>query len=169
MEEQTKKSKAGRIFSKFLLVYFITSIVIVGILAVGFTFRANEFRDKGPFGMMMKIAEKELDLTQQQKTEVEKIASEVKAKIEQNRTDRENSYNEFGVLFKQEKLDKEQLMVLADKVDSKREEMKSFFMDELIKLHAVLTPEQRTKAVEKMKEFKEKRRQWRDKHPKEKR
>jgi Spy/CpxP family protein refolding chaperone len=38
-----------------------------------------------------------------------------------------------------------------------RQEMKEFMMDEMIKFHAILTPEQRNKAADKMKNFHERR------------
>ena len=100
---------------------------------------------------------KELDLNDNQKKEIDKIRDEVKAKMDENKQKREEDMKEFGNLFKQDNLDKEQLMTLAKKHETNREEMKSFFMDELIKVHAVLTPEQRSKAVEKLKELKDKR------------
>jgi Spy/CpxP family protein refolding chaperone len=87
---------------------------------------------------------------------MDKIRDEIKAKMDENKKKREDDMNEFGSMFKQDKLDKDQLIELSKKHDANREEMKSFFLDELIKVHSILTPEQRTKAVEKMKEFKDK-------------
>jgi Spy/CpxP family protein refolding chaperone len=99
---------------------------------------------------------KDLDLNDGQKKEMDIIHEEIKAKMESNKQNRDNDFNEFANLFKQDKLDKAQLTALADKHEGNREEMKSFFMDELIKVHDVLTADQRSKAVDKMKEMKEK-------------
>jgi len=151
---EVKKPKTR--INKLLLGYFITTIVIVAVVSVGFTMTAKKFKDHGPFGIIMEMVVKDLDLNDQQKAEIEKIRDEVKAKMEAKKKDRGKDMEEFGNLFKQDKIDKEQLITLAKKHESDREEMKSFFMDELIKVHDVLTPEQRTKAVEKLKEMKEK-------------
>ena len=151
--EEVKKPKSR--INKLLMAYFITTIVIIAVVSVGFTMKANDFRKHGPFGVIMEKIIKDLDLTDAQKQEIEKIRDEVKAKMDEKKNDREKDMEEFGRLFKQDKLDKEQLKALANKHEANREEMKSFFMDQLIKVHAVLTPEQRTKAVEKLKELKE--------------
>ncbi len=160
MNEQIKTPKSKTVFNKFLLIYFISSIAIISVISAGFAFKVKEFRDHGPFGFIMSKIVKELDLNTEQKAAIDKIQEEVKAKMEENKKERENHMSEFGNLFKQDKLDKDQLMTLSKQHDAKREEMKSFFMDELIKVHAILTPDQRTKAVEKMKELKEKHKNW---------
>lgn len=168
MTDQIQEQKPKMGFNRFLLVYFVTSVLIIAIVGVGFTFKAKQFRDHGPFGVIMEKIVKELDLTDSQKQEIDKIRDEVKAKMEDQKKKREEGMSEFGNLFRQDKLDKEQLMSLSAKHDSQREEMKSFFIDELIKVHDVLTPEQRSKAVDKLKELKgkhEKRLPPGDKHP----
>ena len=160
MDEQIKTPKTKTVFNKFLLIYFISSIAIISIVSAGFAFKVKEFRDHGPFGFIMNKIVKELDLNTEQKAAIDKIQEEVKAKMDENKKERENHMSEFGNLFKQDKLDKDQLMTLSKNHDTKREEMKSFFMDELIKVHSILTPDQRTKGVEKMRDFKEKRKEW---------
>ncbi len=47
--------------------------------------------------------------------------------------------------------------------DAKRDEMRSFMLDEVAKFHGILTPEQRNKAVDKMKEFRQKKHDRHDK------
>lgn len=161
MDNQNQPVKSKSKLNKFLLVYFISTIVIIAIVSVGFAANISNvknyyqgFRDHGPFGFIMEKIVKELDLSDNQKKEMEKIRDEIKAKMDEKKKTREDHMSEFGNLFKQDKLDKEQIMSLANKHEADREEMKSFFIDELIKVHDILTPEQRTKAVEKMKEFK---------------
>jgi len=154
MNEQNVSPKTKTAFNKFLLIYFISSILIIAIVSVGFTYKVKELKDHGPFGFIMNIVGKELDLTTEQKAAMDKIHEEVKAKMDEKKKEREDNMSEFGNMFKQDKLDKEKLMTLAKNHEADREEMKSFFLDELIKVHSILTPEQRTKAVEKMKELK---------------
>src|SRR3989337_2737965 len=103
MDEQIKTPKTKTVFNKFLLIYFISSIAIISIVSVGFAFKVKEFRDHGPFGFIMDKIVKELDLTDQQKSEIDKIRDEVKAKMEEKKTAREEDMNGFGNLFKQDK------------------------------------------------------------------
>jgi Spy/CpxP family protein refolding chaperone len=94
---------------------------------------------------------------------VDKIREEIKAKREEMKKNRESDKTDFENAFKQDKLDKETLKSIMKKRDAKNEEMRDFMLDELIKFHGILTPEQRTKAIEKMREMKQK---MRDKHEK---
>ncbi len=57
----------------------------------------------------------------------------------------------------------EEVMDLMKQNDAKRDEMRSFMLDEVAKFHSILTPEQRNKAVDKMKEFRQKREDRREK------
>jgi len=165
--EEIKRPKTG--FNKFLKVYFIISVVVIAVLSVGFTMKLHDFKEHGPFGIIMEKIVKELDLSDTQKKEIDKIRDEVKAKMDEKKSNREKDMEGFGNMFKQDKMDKEKMMEMVKQHEAEREEMKSFFMDELIKVHDILTPEQRTKAVEKMKELKEKFREHKDKqHPKDK-
>jgi periplasmic protein CpxP/Spy len=153
--KKNKQSNLG--FQKFLMTYFIATIVIIAVVSVGFTMKMHDFRGHGPFGVLMEKVIKDLDLNDQQKTEIEKIKEEVKAKMDEKKQNRGKDMEGFGNMFKQDKMDKEQMTALAKKHDADREEMRNFFIDELIKVHDVLTPEQRSKAVDKLKELKEKR------------
>lgn len=169
--KEDKKPKAG--VNKLLMGYFIVTLLIIGIVSVGFTVKAKEFRKHGPFGMIMEMVMKDIDLSDNQKKEMEKIKDEVKAKMDEKKQKHENDMEEFGNIFKQDKIDKEQLNSLAKNREADREEMKNFFIDELVKVHDILTPDQRAKVIEKMKEMKgrfgpEHDKDGFEKHPKEK-
>ncbi len=141
---------------KLLLWGFIVFFVIAGVAGVSYAQKMKQFRDKGPMFFMMEKIVKDLNLTEQQKADVDKIREEIKAKRESMKKDHESGMTDFENAFKQDKLDKETLKSIMQKREAQREEMKDFMLDELIKFHAVLTPEQRTKAVEKVKEMREK-------------
>lgn len=151
------KPERKKILKKVLL--FSVLFVLIASLGGGLVVaqKVKQFRDRGPLFFMMEKITKELDLNENQKAEVDKIREEIKAKMESKKKEREGDFNEFENAFKQDKLDKQVLKDLAAKREANREEMKEFFMDELIKFHSILTPEQRLKAVEKMKEMREKR------------
>lgn len=109
----------------------------------------------------------DLNLTDQQKQEVEKIKNEIQAKMEQNREDRKNDMTEMEQMFRSDNFDKSKALELMKKHDEKRDEMRSFMLDQTAKFHAILTPDQRNKAADKLKEFREKRKENRDKWNKE--
>jgi len=158
-ENSKKRSR-----KKLLLWGFIVFFVIAGAAGVTYAQKMKQFRDKGPMFFMMEQVVKDLNLTDQQKTDVDKIREEIKAKMESNKKDHESGMTDFENAFKQDKLDKETLKSIMQKREAKREEMKDFMLDELIKFHAILTPEQRTKAVEKVKEMREKGKEMFKKH-----
>jgi Spy/CpxP family protein refolding chaperone len=153
---QLMKPMRKKILKRFLLLG--TLFILIAIIGGGLLFaqKVKQFRDKGPLFFMMEKITKELDLNDNQKAEVDKVREEIKAKMESKKKERETDFTEFENAFKQDKLDKQVLKDLAAKHDADREEMKEFFMDELIKFHSILTPEQRSKAIEKLKEMREK-------------
>ncbi|MDQ3022313.1 MAG: Spy/CpxP family protein refolding chaperone [Bacteroidota bacterium] len=105
--------------------------------------------------MIGMIVEK-LDLSDNQKAQVEKIRDEIKAKRDLRKGIRENLMEDFANEFKKDNMDKSKLRELDQKREQSMQEMKDFMMDKLIEFHNLLTPEQRTKAVETMKEMKNK-------------
>lgn len=154
-----KRRKKVRLFGLLIIV-----VVITGIAALGFT---RGFYDKhpdgGPMGFMMFKIAKELDLTDQQKAEVEKIRDEIKAKREQNRESRKQDMTEMEQMFRGDTFDKTKALDFAKQREVNREEMRSFKVDQMAKFHSILTPEQRNKAADKMKEFRDKKEKRGDK------
>lgn len=142
--------KSGLIIS--LLVIAAVLILIKGIAFAQHLHKSGE----GPEGFIIERISEKLDLTASQKTEVDRIKSEIKQKMEANRPDREGMFSEFSEMFKSDKIDKSKIMEEMNRKEIQREEMKSFMIDKLIEFHSILTPEQRSKAVEFMKEMKEK-------------
>jgi len=147
-----------------LIGLLIIIAVITGIAGLGFT---RGFYDKhpggGPMGFMMFKIVKELDLTDQQKAEVEKLRDEIKAKKEQNRLTSRQDMTEMEQMFRGDTFDKSKALEFAKQQDANRDEMRGFMIDQMAKFHAILTPDQRNKAVDKMKEFREKKRERGDK------
>jgi Spy/CpxP family protein refolding chaperone len=155
MTQQTE-NKPKRFSRKFWVISSLVLAIVVGGAGLGVAQKVKQFRGHGPLGFMLNKMVDELNLTEQQKSEVEKIKAEIKAKIESRRQTREDRFAEFEKLFLSDKIDKAALEELHQKHEADREEMRSFFQEELIKFHSILTPSQRTKAVEIMKEKKEK-------------
>lgn len=114
------------------------------------------FIKDGPHGFIIEQIAGKLNLDENQKAQVDKIREQINEKMEANKPDRKNDLDEFENEFKKDNLDKNTLKQIMEKKDQKREEMKDFMLDKLIEFHKILTPEQRTKAVEIMKELKDK-------------
>ncbi len=146
-----KRSPKKRIFLGILLAL----ILVVSIAGISFANKMKHFRDDGPLVFMMEKITQDIDLTEQQKSQVQQIKDEVKTKMESRKKDHESSMSDFENAFRQDNLDKTTLDAIADKNKADREEMKSFFEDELIKFHSVLTQAQRNKVADKIKDFRE--------------
>jgi periplasmic protein CpxP/Spy len=155
--DSNKPSSRRRGKKKFVIGAFLVLFIIAGGIGVGVAKnKADKFRDHGPFGFIMDKVVKDLDLNDQQKKEVEKIRDEVKAKMEDKRNNRNDHMSQFEQMFRSDTFDKQKAIELARQRDAHREEMRNFFIDETAKFHAILTPDQRNKAADKMKEFREK-------------
>jgi len=162
--EPAPKKKPNRrkkiIVSSILLIVLITGIAGFGF-AKGFY---DKHRPHGPLGFLMEMAVKDLDLTEQQKTEVNKLKDEIQAKMDsRKKEDKKAEMEEMMQMFRGDTFDKTKALELMKKRDAERDEMRQFMLDETAKFHAILTPEQRNKAVDKMKEFHDKKREMRDK------
>lgn len=138
----------------FLYGVLTATLLIVGIAAFGFITQWNHFRDHGPWGMMLEKVTKDLNLSDQQKTQLDAIKADIKAKMESRKQNRTNRFDDFSKLFLQDNLDKQSLIDLAEKHETDRKEMRDFYFDELLKFHDLLTPAQRQQAVDKIKELK---------------
>jgi len=150
------KSKVRGSKKKYYILGLIIFFLIAGITGVNFAQKMKHMHDGGPLFFMMNKVTKDLNLTEQQKADIDKIKEEIKAKRQSMKKDRGSKMDDFANVFKQDKLDKETLKSLEQKHDADRQEMKDFMMDELIKFHDILTPDQRNQVVEKMKEMRQK-------------
>jgi Spy/CpxP family protein refolding chaperone len=152
--ENKPKVKKGR--KKFIVSSLIVLFVITGIFGIGF---AQGFRDKHKGGnhlrfMLEKVA-KQLDLNDQQQAEVNKIKDEIKAKMDEKIQKRKDHAAEFEKMFRGDTFDKQKMMDHDKMRETNREEMRTFMIDEMAKFHALLTPGQRNKAADLMKEKQE--------------
>ncbi|MBZ0204535.1 MAG: Spy/CpxP family protein refolding chaperone [Ignavibacteria bacterium] len=162
LEADTKKP-VKRNKGKIVIITMIVVFVVTGIAALGF---AKGFYDKhkggGPWGFMIGRIADDLDLNTEQKAAVDKIKEEIKAKMDANKESRKKDMTEMEQMFRSDNFDKQKALDFAKLHDAKREEMRSFMIDEVAKFHSILTPDQRNKAVDKMKEFREKDKGFKD-------
>jgi periplasmic protein CpxP/Spy len=153
-ENNDKKRKSSK--KKIILIIMLVIVVIAGAAGISYAQKMKHFRNDGPLFFMMERISKELNLDDKQKADLQKIRDEIKTKMESKKQDRQKDMTDFENLFKQNSISKDELKQLVQKRDLEREEMRDFYMDEFIKFHALLTPEQRQKAIDKMHEMKDK-------------
>ncbi|MEO8513254.1 MAG: Spy/CpxP family protein refolding chaperone [Ignavibacteria bacterium] len=169
VEPERNKTKMNGRKRKIIISSVIVLFLVTGLAGLGFAkgFYDNHRGGHGPMGFIMEKIVKDLDLNEQQKAEVEKIKDEIKAKMDAKKEDRKNDAEEMEKMFRQNTFDKQKALEFAKKHDAERDEMKSFMIDELAKFHSILTSDQRNKAADKMKEFREKKHEMKDKWNKE--
>ncbi|MEO6696027.1 MAG: Spy/CpxP family protein refolding chaperone [Ignavibacteria bacterium] len=138
--------------SKIILSLVIVIITIVAVKGIAVAKHFQRFID-GPHAFIIEKISKDLDLNSEQKARVESISEQIKAKMESKKLTHENMLGEFSNEFKKDNIDRNKLNELADKEDLDKQEMKNFIMDKIIEFHSILTPDQRSKAVESMKDF----------------
>ena len=161
--QKNKKSRKTIIISAVLELVIITGIAGFGF-AKGYY---DKHRPHGPLGMIMEMALRDLDLTEQQKNEVIKIKEEIQLKMDSKKNDRKKDMDEMMEMFRSDTFDKQKALEMMKQHDAERDEMRNFMLDQTARFHSILTPEQRNKAVDKMKEFHEKRKERKDKRDRE--
>jgi Spy/CpxP family protein refolding chaperone len=159
----SKHRKGSR--KKFVIGGFLVLFIIAGVIGVGFAKnKADKFRDHGPRGFIIGRIVKDLDLSEQQKKEVEAIKEEIKVKMQEKRKNRQDNMSQYEDMFRGSTFDKQKALELAGKRDADKEEMKNFMIEQTAKVHAILTPDQRNKAADKMKEMRERKGRNKGKH-----
>jgi len=143
-----KKKKGKKVIVISIIVFFL----IVAVAGITFAKKMGRMHED-PIGFMIEKMTKDLDLTADQKTQVDKIKDEIKTKMDAKKQDHKQSAEDFSNLFRQSTLDKQQLLDLESRREQDRADMKSFMADELVKFHDLLTQSQRDKVADKIKEF----------------
>jgi hypothetical protein len=160
INENTKKHMNRRSKKKLFLGVLLGLVIIVSVVGISFANKLKHFEDDGPLVFMMDKMTGDLNLTDQQKSDVQKIKDEVKTKMESRKSDRDSKMTDFETAFRQDNLDKPTLDAIADKNKADREDMKNFFEDELIKFHSILSSTQRNQVADKIKDFRENHKSW---------
>jgi len=97
---------------------------------------------------------RELGLTAEQKGKLNAIKDELLQKHSETKPAREALHAELKTQFLAETLDPEKLSQTLAGRQAQHEAMRGFFIAKLAEFHAMLTPDQRAKAVEKLERFK---------------
>ena len=156
LNEQTPITKPSGKLYKFFKLKFIIPVIIAAFLITatfGIVMAKKKFAD-GPGGFMMGMLVEKLDLNESQKAQVEKIRDEIHSKMESNKDEHQSMMEDFASEFTKDNMDKNKLMELDQKRVQDMKENKDFMIDKMIEFHNILTPQQRQKAVDIMKDMK---------------
>ena len=131
-------------------------LVAVAVLAVSSCSHRRATTPKNSKRMVNHIARK-LDLSDEQKEEVTVLVNETFKTFEARRSAFGDEIESANILFLQDELKADDILSVMEEHESEREEMKRYMADQMVRFHAILTPEQREKFVEEMDNFKSKR------------
>lgn len=153
-QEGTPQNKPEKKNHKKFIISLI-AVVIIFTSVFGIVYAKKKFKD-GPHGFIIEMLTEDLNLSENQKAQVERLKGEVKEKMESNKPHMESGLEELAVEFKKDQLDKNKLKELSNKREQNKEDMKEFMMEKLSEFHSILTPDQRSKVVDNMKNMKDK-------------
>lgn len=157
LNEQKEPNKPASKLSGLLKLKFIIPAIIAALLLTttfSIVMAKKKFAD-GPGGFMMGMLINKLDLTESQKAQVEKIRDEIHARMETKMNDHQSMRDDMASEFAKDNMDKNKLMELDKKRQQDMDDNREFMMDKMIEFHNILTPDQRQKAADFMKESKE--------------
>lgn len=147
--EQTASNRSG-FNGKFLFSFFLAVVLITGITALGFT--VKRYIDD-PYGALLEEVASGLNLNEQQKSEVDKIKSDVNSKIGDKKIKHVKNGKGIEMLFRADNFDRQKALEIANEQDSDNRQLAVEMVDKLEQLHGVLTSEQRNSAVDKVKQL----------------
>lgn len=150
-ENKCTKRRSKR--SKVILSIVIIVITIFTIKGIVFARHLHKFAD-GPGEFLIEKISENLNLDAAQIAQLERIKEEIKTKMEANKPNRDNMFEDLANEFKKDNMDKNKMKELSEQKEKQMQEMKDFMMDKIIEFHNILTPEQRNKTVESMKDMK---------------
>ena len=132
-------------------VFYIGAVVaaVVGLLSwgIGYAYRSPERR-------MAWIA-KRLDLNEQQTAKLQAVHEAMLQAREQFHKERAELFEEIATQIKSERLDEAKVLQLLEQRQALMSQVAPQVVAKVAELHASLTPEQKTKAVEHLTRFKD--------------
>jgi Spy/CpxP family protein refolding chaperone len=99
---------------------------------------------------------KELDLTSVQIVTLTKIKDEMLAKHKADKPERDAQFKTLTELVRSESIDRAKLSELKKRHVAMRDRAEELFLDKVIELHKILTPEQRAKAADALLKYEKK-------------
>jgi Spy/CpxP family protein refolding chaperone len=130
-------------------------ISLIISLALGVAFLSGCRRHGGHHGaeFMVDYVSETLDLTETQQEHLARIKDELMEKGQQMRANRQAFHDEIISQLNSEEIDQERLIKAVDEKRAQMEEMIDLVIARLVEFHRTLTPEQKTKLVAKLENF----------------
>ncbi|MBN8586219.1 MAG: hypothetical protein J0M37_14105 [Ignavibacteria bacterium] len=143
---RTQKRKPG-------LMFVLTGLLLAAVIATGTSIISYAFTglQDDPYGKLVEQVAGEINLNEQQKTEVMKIKNDLNAKLENRKVTHVTGGKDIEALFRAEQYDRNEAMRIANLQDSENRDLAVYMVDELEKLHSLMTSQQRNDAVDKLK------------------
>jgi periplasmic protein CpxP/Spy len=138
---------------KTVLLLVVVAVVGVAFIAGCGGHHRGKFSCKSPDKIAKFITNniaKGLNLNEEQKAKLNSIKEEIVSMHQNNKTDHQAMHTEIKTLILSDQIDAAQLNSLIDQKLEKHGEMKDFLVSKFVEFHAILTPEQRQKLVDKL-------------------
>lgn len=145
VELKAPKNKKRR----FLVTGTILAAIVFAITAAA-TYAFSRFNED-PYGLLIDKVAGEINLNEQQKSEVTKIKNDLNAKLVNRKVTHVTGGKDIERLFRNDTFDKSEASRIANMQDKENQDLAVYMVDELEKLHGLLTSQQRNDAVDKIK------------------
>jgi Spy/CpxP family protein refolding chaperone len=142
--------KAPKINKRKSLVTGTILAAIIFTITAAASYAFNWFNDD-PYGLLIDKVASEINLNEQQKSEVTKIKNDMNAKLVNRKVTHVTAGKDIESLFRNDTFDKSEASRIANMQDKENQDLAVYMVDELEKLHGLLTSQQRNDAVDKIK------------------
>lgn len=134
----------------------VVTFIIILFAITGLTACKDGARDKDKhMGMFFDYMAYKLDFTPEQERILDRIQTQVKTIKAESREQRAASKQAFVALIEADELDTDQLQSMMDNHQQRMEQHAPKIMPLLAELHATLTPEQKSKIIERLNKHEE--------------
>lgn len=123
--------------------------LIAAVLAVSSCTQRRELSARH-INRMVKHVSRTLDLTREQKEEVSLLAEETFETLKARRSEYGDRFESARELFLKDELESEEILSAMEGYESGRKEMRAYLADQMVRFHAILTPEQREEFIDEM-------------------
>lgn len=126
-------------------------ITLTAAAAVGFTMKKITNLIDDPYGALIEQVASEIDLNEQQKQEIIKIKDDAASKIENREIHHVTGGKQIESIFRADNFDRSKALDVANLQDADNRDIAVYMVDQLEKVHNLLTSKQRNDAVDKIK------------------
>ncbi|HAX47493.1 MAG TPA: hypothetical protein PK605_15465 [Ignavibacteria bacterium] len=137
-----------RRYRSFMAGFFLTAVIITvtSVVSVALTRLQDD-----PYGKLIERVADEIDLNDRQKSDVLNIKNDLNAKLENRKVTKVAGGKDIENLFRAESFNRSEAMRIAGMQDAENRDLAVYIVDELEKLHNLMTSTQRNDAVDKIK------------------